>query len=112
MEGEGKALAKGQLSFFALAVDFYVMVKFPWIAIPIIAALVGIAAFVLFSQYELSFSFLHGQLVSHAAIVIACLSMQTDLPADTEIWVVMAFVIPGTVVCGVSAFRPFPNPRP
>jgi hypothetical protein len=38
VEGEGKALAKGQLSFFALAVEFYVMTEFPWIATPIIAA--------------------------------------------------------------------------
>lgn len=112
MEGEGKALAKGQLSFFALAIEFYVMTEFPWIAIPVIAALVGIAAFVLFSQYELSFSFLHGQLAAFTAMVICFLFFNSGLPADLDRYLAFSFFVLGAVVCAVSAFRPFPNPRP
>ncbi|NBC88610.1 MAG: hypothetical protein GVX90_03800 [Alphaproteobacteria bacterium] len=106
------ALAKGQLSFFALAVEFYVMSEFPRIAIPIIAALVGIAAFVLFRQYELSFSFLHGQLAALTAVVICFLFFNSGLPANMDRYLAFSFLVLGAVVCAVSAFRPFPNPRP
>jgi len=106
------ALAKGQLSLFAFAVGFYVMTEFPVIAIPVIAALVMIAGVVILRQYELRFSLLHGQLVGHATLVIACLFHNSGLPEDIENWLTYSFFLAGSVVCLVSTFRPFPNPRP